>query len=257
MTKVISVISGKGGAGKTTLVSNLGAAFSAQGKNVVVIDGNVTNANLGIHLGLPAVNPVTLNDVLREDAFITQAMYKYKEGFSIVPASVCEIEANHGGLKNQISRLLGNTDIILIDAAAGVNDEVEAAIDASDDVLLVTNPEYTAVIGVLTAKKLAEKKNKNVLGIVVNKAMSEKYEMSIKDIELFTGLLVLATLLNHHKVRESIACRTPVVIHSPHSAVSRQINRLAYRVLDLEPPKESLMDKVKGLFERSIMLSFE
>ncbi|MFH1126772.1 MAG: AAA family ATPase [archaeon] len=257
MTKVISVISGKGGVGKTTLVSNLGAALVNLEKNVIVIDGNVTSANLGIHLGMPAVNPVSLNDVLKEDAFITQAMYRYKEGFTVIPASIGEIEANYGGLKNQISRLLGNSDIILIDAAAGVSEEVEAAIDASDEVILVTNPEYTAVLGAISAKKLALKKNKKILGTIINKRMSEKHEMSAKEVELFLELPVLATIRNHRKVREAIAYRTPVVVHSPHASVSKQIRNIAYKLLEQEPPKESVVDKIKTFLQKDIRLSFE
>lgn len=255
MTKVISVISGKGGVGKTTVVSNLGTVLSGLGKNVIVIDGNVTCANLGIHLGMPAVNPVTLNDVLREDAFITQAMYRHKEGFSIIPASIGDIEANYGGLKHQISRLLGSADIILIDAAAGVSGEAEAAIDASDEVILVTNPEYTAVLGAVTAKKLALAKKRKLLGVIINKSRSEKYEMSAKEVGLFVDLPVLATIKNHRKVREAIACRTPVVVYSPHSAASVQLKNMAYKIVGQEPPKESIVDKVKMLLEKEVTVS--
>ena len=257
MTKVISVISGKGGVGKTTVVSNLGTSLAQIGKNVVVIDANVTGASLGIHLGMPVVNPVTLNDVLRDDAFITQAMYRYKEGFSIIPASVGEIEANYGGLKNQISRLLGNTDIILIDAAAGVSEEVEAAIDACDEVLIVTNPEYTAVLGAVTARKFALGKNKKLLGVIINRRMSEKHEMSVKEVELFLELPVIATINDHHKVREAIAYRTPVVVHAPHSSVSRQMKSIAYKIAGEEAPRPSVMDGIKAFFARSISLSFD
>ncbi len=257
MTKVISVISGKGGVGKTTIVSNLGTSLAQIGKNVVVIDANVTGANLGIHLGMPAVNPVTLNDVLRDDAFITQAMYRYKEGFSIIPASVGEIEANYGGLKNQMSRLLGSTDIILIDAAAGVSEEVEAAIDASDEVLIVTNPEYTAVLGAVTARKLAREKDKKLLGVIINRKMSEKHEMSVKEVELFLELPVIATIKDHHKVREAIAYRTPVVVHAPHSSVSRQIKNVAYKIAGEEAPRPSVVDGIRAFLGKSISLSLE
>lgn len=257
MTKVISVISGKGGVGKTTLVSNLGAALSELEKNVLVIDGNVTGASLGIHVGMPAVNPVTLNDVLKDGAFLTQAIYPCKAGFKVIPASVGEIEANFGGLKEQVSKLLGDTDIILIDAAAGVSEEVHAAIDASDHVLLITNPEYTAVLGAISAKKLAEEKGKKVLGVIVNRTRHEKHEMSAKSIETMTEVPVLAVIKDHRKVREAIACRTPVVAHAPNAAVSRQIRMLAHKILDREPPAESLTDKVKALLDRDLVLSLE
>ncbi|MCK5452598.1 MAG: AAA family ATPase, partial [Candidatus Aenigmarchaeota archaeon] len=88
MTEIISVVSGKGGVGKTTLVSNLAVALTKLGGKVLVIDGNVSGANLGIHLGVPSVYPVSLNDVLHKDAFITQAIYRHASGFNIIPASL-------------------------------------------------------------------------------------------------------------------------------------------------------------------------
>ena len=77
MTEIISIISGKGGVGKTTLVSNLAVSLTKTNAKVLVIDGNVTGANLGIHLGVPSVYPVSLNDVLNKNAFITQAIYRH------------------------------------------------------------------------------------------------------------------------------------------------------------------------------------
>ena len=66
MTKFIAIISGKGGAGKTTTTLNLGHAISELGKKVVLLDANLTTPNLAIQLGL--MNPEgTLNKYLRKD----------------------------------------------------------------------------------------------------------------------------------------------------------------------------------------------
>ncbi|MDI6798866.1 MAG: P-loop NTPase, partial [Candidatus Aenigmarchaeota archaeon] len=64
MTRIISVIGGKGGTGKTTIASNLSAALSELGQEVIAVDANLTTPNLGLHLGLLLV-PNTLHDVLR------------------------------------------------------------------------------------------------------------------------------------------------------------------------------------------------
>ena len=64
MTKIISVLSGKGGVGKTTMITNLATALANKGKKVIVIDANVTAPNLAIHLGIPTASLITLNDVL-------------------------------------------------------------------------------------------------------------------------------------------------------------------------------------------------
>ncbi|UCD07328.1 MAG: AAA family ATPase, partial [Candidatus Aenigmatarchaeota archaeon] len=87
MTRVICVASGKGGVGKTTVVSNLSAALAALGKSVIAIDGNLTTSNLGLHLGI-SMYPITLQDVLRGRANIRDAVYHHQDGFKVVPADV-------------------------------------------------------------------------------------------------------------------------------------------------------------------------
>jgi len=238
MTRIIAVISGKGGVGKTTLVSNLGAALAKRGRKVTVIDGNVTGANLGLHLGLPAVSPVSINDVIKNDAFITQAIYRHPGGFNVVPAALREL-SYFGGIKKHMKPLLGANDFILIDAAAGTDSEVEAAVESSDAVIIVTNPEHPAIVNALAAKKLAQTKGKDILGIVLNKVMGESHELTKQSVESITELPVLAVLHDQRSVREAIAKRRPVVLHAPKNKTSKEIMRLASLLC-------SEKDEVKG-----------
>jgi len=115
------------------------------GQSVLVIDGNISGASLGTHLGVPDDARITLNDVLKTGGFVTQAVMRHPAGFSIIPAEIGDINEQLGGIKHYLGNFIGNYDHILIDAAAGVNKEVEAAVDASDEVLIVTNPELPAI----------------------------------------------------------------------------------------------------------------
>jgi septum site-determining protein MinD len=63
MTRVITVLSGKGGVGKTFVTANLGVTLAEMGKDVTILDGNLTTPNLGLHLGIP-IFPRTIHDVL-------------------------------------------------------------------------------------------------------------------------------------------------------------------------------------------------
>ena len=52
-------------------------------------------------------------------------------------------------LPNALLTLLGNSDLIIIDAAAGLGREALAAIEAADELILVTNPDLPSVTDAL------------------------------------------------------------------------------------------------------------
>ncbi|PSH01632.1 MAG: hypothetical protein BRC27_01520 [Nanohaloarchaea archaeon SW_10_44_10] len=244
MTRVISVVSGKGGAGKTTLTANLGVALSNQGEDVLIIDGNFTGANIAQHFGV-GFQDVSLNDVLEGDAYITQAVAKHPEGVSILPASVLEFNGQEQNLKHSIVDFLGDKDFVLIDAAAGTDDEVQAAIETSDEVLLVSHPELPALTNTLGAKKLAEEMDKEILGLVMNMVRNEKSEVEHEDIEELVDEEIIGEVPEHKHVREGIALRKPVVSYKPDSRASYAIEDVAHNLKGREPPKRPLQKRLK------------
>src|SRR3972149_8002988 len=94
MKKIIVITSGKGGVGKTTTAINLGAALNYFGKDVVVLDANLTTPNVGLHLGAPIV-PVNSNHVLSGKANVVDAIYEHESGTKIVPSSLSVKELGH------------------------------------------------------------------------------------------------------------------------------------------------------------------
>lgn len=244
MTEVISIVSGKGGVGKTTIVANLAVTLTKQNKKVLVIDGNVSGPNLAMHLGIPLHYPTSLNDVLKEEAFVTQAIYKHVSGFSLIPASLTELNKAKVSFKDILFYLVGDYDYILIDAAAGINEEVEAAVEVADKVLIITNPELPALANAALTKKRVDEKGKAVLGVVLNKVRNEKYELSREDVENFLQLPVLSSIIDEKVVRESIALRKPVTTFKPLSRSARAINSLSYKIMGEKQP--SFWDKVSS-----------
>jgi septum site-determining protein MinD len=87
MNKIIVIVSGKGGVGKTTTAINLGAAMNYFGKDVLIIDGNLSTPNIGIHLNSPEV-PISLNHVLQNKADAYEAVYEHDSGMKIIPSSL-------------------------------------------------------------------------------------------------------------------------------------------------------------------------
>lgn len=244
MTRVISVVSGKGGVGKTTMTANLGAALSQHGEDVLIIDGNFSGANMSQHFGL-GFQDVSLNDVLGGEAYITQAVSRHPSGVSVLPASVLEFNATAENLKHSIVEFLGDKDFVFIDAAAGTDDEVQAAIEASDEVLLVSEPELPSLTNCLGAKKLAEQLDRDVLGLVLNSVRGEKSEVDMDDVKDLIETDILGTVPDHPHVREGIALREPVVSYKPNSRATMAIEDVAYELKGEEPPSRGLTTQLK------------
>ena len=247
MTRIISVVSGKGGTGKTTVTSNLGKALSDIGEEVLLIDANLSGANLSQHYGVNNQG-VTLNHVLDGEAFITQAVYKSK-GISIIPASIMDFRQDPYQLKYLLYEFIGEKDFILIDAAAGINREVEAAIDASDEVLIVTEPEMTSITNAIGALDVAREKRKLVTGVIVNNRRNEPSELSKDDVENILESRVIGEMPDHRRVRESIVMNEPVVSYSPASKPAKKMKDIAYEISDLERPNKGLMDSISPYIE--------
>jgi septum site-determining protein MinD len=232
MTRVICVASGKGGVGKTTVVSNIAAALAGFNKSVVAIDGNLTTANLGLHLGI-SMYPTTLQDVLKGKANIRDAIYHHTDGFKVVPADISidkVMTPDAHKLLDVFYRLVGEADFVLIDCAAGLGKEASASIRAADEMIIVTNPELTALTDALKLVQMANKYETSSIGVIVNRVRNESNEFPVKDVESFLNTPLLGKVHEDHRVRRAISEKRPVVTHSPRSLPAQQFMEIAARL---------------------------
>lgn len=257
MTKTYAIISGKGGVGKTTTSINLGIALNRLGEDVVIIDGNLTTPNVGIHLGAPIV-PVTLNHVLNGQAKIEDAIYEHESGTKIMPASLSLKETEKTNFKKlpEITKKLKKiTNHILIDAAAGLGEEAKASIDAADEIIIVTNPEMAAVTDALKTIKLAEEKNKKITGVIITRFQGKRVEMSISNIKDMLEIPILGIIPEDDAVKESQVMKNAVIFTHPKSrAAKTYINtskRLLGKEIEIEPLyKNGILSKLLVIFKR-------
>ena len=185
MGKLIVVSSGKGGVGKTTTSVNLATALSKQGKNVILVDGNLTTPNVGLHLGLTKF-PVTLNDVLKGEASLTDSIYIHPLGFKLVPGSLSIrsfSEINSRKLKKIFEDLREMCDIVIVDSAAGLGNESISVLKNADEILIVTNPELPAVTDAFKIVTLAKEIGIPVKGVVLNRVRKDNFDLGIRAIE--------------------------------------------------------------------------
>jgi septum site-determining protein MinD len=215
------------------LVSNLGAALVKRGKNVIILDGNVTTPNLSLHLGIPFY-PVTLHDVLKSKIPIESAIYHHESGLKVVPASLSYEAVKDVDMERfqaVILKLLGKADIVIVDSAAGLGKEALSAINVADDLIVVTNPDLPSVTDALKTIKIAEERGTKILGAVVNRIKGLRHEMSLNEIKSMLEVPIIAAIPEDLAVPRSIAKRIPVVHHKPNSRASLEFHRLAARII--------------------------
>ena len=226
MGKIFGVLSIKGGVGKTTITIALGDAISNFGKKVLLIDANLSMPNLGIHLKI--LNPEkTLHDVLNRTANIEEAIHKL-ENFDVLPSSIfTTTKINPFDLKTKIRGLKRKYDFIIIDSSPALNEETLAAMLASDELFIVTTPDYPTLSATLKAAKLANQRQTPISGIILNKVHNKNFELSIDDIEKTAEIPVMAVIPYDVNVLKSLSKFTPSTTHKPNSKASNEYKKLA------------------------------
>lgn len=245
MAKVITIASGKGGVGKTVTAINLAIALNSLGKNVILVDSNLTTPNVALHLGSPVV-PITLNHVLQGKKHIYKAVYEHHSGTKVVPSSLALQELK--GIKPEnfskaIKQLKKISDFIIIDSAAGLGREALLPIESlesNDELLIVTNPEMPAIADALKTIKLAEQLGKKVSGVIITRARNKKnQELTIKNIKVLIEKPILSRIPEDDSVRESVMLRNPVVLSNPKSRAAKSYKRLAAKIANVNYKDES------------------
>jgi septum site-determining protein MinD len=248
MGRIITIISGKGGVGKTTTAINLGAALNSIGKEVIVVDLNLNTPNIGIHLGAPIV-PVTLNHVLKGKAEIEEAIYEHSSGTKIIPSSLSVKEITNFNTKKVpfiIRRLKDLADYIILDSAAGFSEEAIVTIQAGEEIIIVTNPELPAVTDALKAVKIARNNGKEVKGIVVTRYKNAKYEMPLSSIKSMLEAPIIGVIPEDDSVKHALTKRDAVVHTHPRSKVAKKYIEIAHKINGSKEKKEGVIYRLFG-----------
>ena len=147
--KVITITSGKGGVGKTTVAANLGAALAKNGQRVVCIDGDIGLRNLDVVLGLENRIVYDIVDVVEGRCRLRQAMIRDKRlpELHLIPAAQTrdKTSVSPSDMVRLCNELRQEQDWVIIDSPAGIERGFRNAIAPADMVLIVTNPEISAV----------------------------------------------------------------------------------------------------------------
>jgi septum site-determining protein MinD len=171
--QVVTVTSGKGGVGKTTTTANIAAALADMGQKVVCIDGDIGLRNLDVVLGLENRIVYDVVDVVEGRCRLRQAMIRDKrlpELFLIPAAQTRDKSAiSPSDMVRLCDELRPDIDWIIIDSPAGIERGFRNSIAPADTVLVVTNPEVSAVRDADRIIGLIEAEEKGPARLIINR----------------------------------------------------------------------------------------
>lgn len=185
--RVISVTGGKGGVGKSTISVNLAISLAKMQKKVLLFDADLGLANIDVMLGL---NPQkTIHDFISGQCSLDDVCVTGPHGIKIIPAAsgiqrMAELSSLESGeLIRSFSSLTSEFDIMLVDTAAGISNQVIDFTHASQDIMVVIcNDPASLTDSYAVIKILHQKYQRQRFGIIVNKAksMQEAYDVFSK-----------------------------------------------------------------------------
>ncbi|MBU2560270.1 cell division ATPase MinD [archaeon] len=262
----ITIASGKGGTGKTTISANLGIALAQLGKDVIILDADIEMANLELHLGLEGMK-TTLQTVLAGEADIKDAIYAGPGGVRVVPAGMSidglrKIEYDRLG--DVLEALRQMCEILIIDVPSGIGRPVVVSMSVGEELLLVTTPEISAMSDVLKTKIVAKKLGANILGVVINRALFDRTDLAVGEVETILETKVVSVIPEDPEIKMSLSAGKPVILQNPNARSVHVIRKLALELVGeegsdeeieigpapQEPQGEGIIDRLKGLFGR-------
>lgn len=247
MSKIIGIVSGKGGTGKTVSSLNIALALHEFGNDVVVVDADTTASSMGIHLGL-YMFPNNLQDVLNGEIDIKRAIYMHQTGLKFIPSSLDLdlLGADVSKIRHSLKKL---DSTLIIDSPPGLDKDSLSILEACDDIIIITNPEIPTAANAAKISRMAVDMKKNVLGVVITRAKNNSLELAPEDIETMCETPVIGIVPEDINVKKSIIEKVPVVAHTPYSPASIEYKKIAARLIGktYEPPKHLALKRLLGL----------
>jgi pilus assembly protein CpaE len=238
-TKIIAVVSAKGGAGKTAISTNLGVGLAMQRPGrVVVVDLDVQFGDVGHALRLLPEH--TLSDIVVQggepDATVVKAsLTNHPSGLYVLsaPETPAEAEDVH---PEQITRIIeilaAEFEYVILDTPAGLDEITLVAMESATDLLLVCG---TDVASIRSMRKEVEAFDQIGLTVqrrhfALNRA-DARVGLEIRDIEGTVGLEVDVQIPSSRTVPLSMNQGSPILESQPRSPVARAYGELVNRFL--------------------------
>ena len=251
ISRVITVTSGKGGVGKSSIAVNLAIALSRLGKRVVIIDADFGLANIEVMLGIrPTYN---LADLMFRGKSLSDIITQGPENIGFISGG-SGIQELTNLSKDQIIYLIRKlveldqtVDIVIIDTGAGIADSVLEFVAASSEILLIATPEPTSITDAYALLKTLNRKSDFSVEDTIIKVIANRVTPDEDGEEIYEKLSIVVTrflklkleYLGHipmdNSVSKAVMRQRPAICDYPNSSFSKLITGFAKQLCDTEP----------------------
>jgi flagellar biosynthesis protein FlhG len=250
--RVTAITGGKGGVGKTTLSVNMALSLAKMKKKVLLFDGDLGLANVDVLLGLAPTR--NISDFIEGRCGLNEICVTGPYGLRIIPASSglqSMVELDSRAIHELIHNFseLEPVDIMLIDTAAGISNQVMSITQAAQDILVVICNDPTSFVDSYAVIKILNRKyGRTNFGIVVNKAQSsqEAYEIFLRfqeTIAQFINISIhfLGNVPFDDYIQLAARARLPLYEICPQAPIVKSFNQVAYAINQWHEQNQSLI----------------
>ncbi len=261
--RVFAISSGKGGVGKTSFAANLALALRALGLRVLLFDADLGLANIDVLFGLtPKAN---IADVLAGRCSLRDVIVEGPRGIKILPASSGIVrltnltEGEKLLLLEEFEDLETEIDIVVLDTAAGISENVLYFNLASQERILIVTPEPTSLTDVYALiKVLYRRYGLKSFHLVINGVQHESqgkqvFRQLVAVVERFLGSLslnLIGILPFDQVVSKAIQAQRPFIELFPEAKISGAISQIAKSLVALN---RNPLDGGLKFFSRKLM----
>ncbi len=260
--KTIAIVSGKGGVGKSNIAVNFSLELINRGKKVILFDLDIGMGNINLLLGLQPNKSIA--DLFNEGLSIYDIIEQgpndlsYIAGGSGLSGFLQLDESKKSYFFEQYHALCEMYDFIIFDMGAGASIDSLFFILASDECIVVTTPEPTAITDAYSMiKQIIQQGGEMPIQLILNRSTSQKE--GLLALERFQQVVhqflhihtkVLGIIPEDKAVAQAVIHQIPYMISDEKSHVAKSIRKLTENYAALSNEKKettSFIDKFKNL----------
>ena len=261
IARTITVTSGKGGVGKTSLVANMAICLAQAGQRVIILDADLGLANIDVVFGIRPKN--SLMDVINGEMQLDEIMVQGPHGIQIIAGGsgvleLAELETEKAArLFNQLRFLEDKADFLLIDTGAGISESVISFCQAADQIVVITTTEPTALAdayGII--KIISSRRPESHVSVLVNRVDNDEEGVQVharlaRVASEFLGFEVhhLGTLPQDRNMHIAVRQQTPLMLFSPMSPAATGLRKIVSQAF-YEAPESLPAHSDAGFFAR-------